>query len=127
MSIPRPRKGREPLNQTTGTPRTVPTATEDSPNQPARLKGDPTHGDIARRAYELLKNAAANQAASGRTGSRRNASSGGPCHEHTGNVKESAHGTDALQSGQIDAVAMARDLRQPSDQPHRPGDDRRAA
>jgi len=55
MSIPRPRKGREPLNQTAGTPRTVPTATEDSPNQPARLKGDPTHGDIARRAYELFE------------------------------------------------------------------------
>jgi hypothetical protein len=55
MSVPRRRKGREPLNQIAGTPATVPTATEDIPNQVEWLAGDPTHDDIARRAYELFE------------------------------------------------------------------------
>jgi hypothetical protein len=37
---------------------------------------------------------------------------------------QSSQGLPALQSSQIDSVAIASDLRQPSDQPHRPGDDR---
>jgi hypothetical protein len=76
MSVPRRRKGREPLNQIAGTPATVPTATEDIPNQVEWLAGDPTHDDIARRAYELFEERGGEPIASGRTGSRRNASCG---------------------------------------------------
>ena len=52
MSVMRRRNNREPRNQIAGTHATVPSATEDAPNQVERLAGDATHEDIARRAYE---------------------------------------------------------------------------
>jgi hypothetical protein len=50
----RRRKDREPLNQI-GTLATVPTATGDRPNAVERLAIEPTHKDIARRAYQLYE------------------------------------------------------------------------
>ena len=55
MSVPRRRKDREPLKQLVGTPATVPTATGDIPNPVERLARDPTHDEIARRAYQLFE------------------------------------------------------------------------
>jgi hypothetical protein len=53
MSMPhRRRKDRAPLNQVAGTPATVPTATGDIPNVVGSLANEPTHDDIARRAYQ---------------------------------------------------------------------------
>jgi hypothetical protein len=54
MPMPRRRrKDREPPYQIAGTPATVPQATGDVPNQVDPLASGPTHGDIARRAYQL--------------------------------------------------------------------------
>ncbi len=50
----RRRRDREPLNQI-GTLATVPTATGDNPNVVERLAIEPTHEDIARRAYQLFE------------------------------------------------------------------------
>ena len=56
MSTPRRRsKDREPLNQFVGTPATVPTATGDIPNLVGSLSREPTHDDIAHRAYQLYE------------------------------------------------------------------------
>jgi Protein of unknown function (DUF2934) len=49
------RKDREPLNQTVGTLATVPTATGDIPNPVESLAREPTHDEIARRAYQLYE------------------------------------------------------------------------
>jgi CheY-like chemotaxis protein len=54
MPTPRRRgKDREPSNQFAGTPATVPTATGNVPNTVESLASEPTHDDIARRAYQL--------------------------------------------------------------------------
>jgi hypothetical protein len=75
MSTPRRRRSdRAPLNQVVGTPATVPTATGAIPNPVDSLAREPTHDEIARRAYHLYEKRGGNAAASGRTGSRRNAS-----------------------------------------------------
>ena len=56
MSTPRRRrKDREPLNQIAGTLATVPLATGDVPTAVEGLTIDPTHQDIARRAYQLYE------------------------------------------------------------------------
>ena len=55
MSVPRRRNDREPLNQIADTPATEPTATGNIPNPVERLAGDPTHDEIARRAYQLFE------------------------------------------------------------------------
>lgn len=56
MGTPRRRrKDFEPLNQLAGTRATVPAATSDSPNPVERLAREPTHDEIARRAYELYE------------------------------------------------------------------------
>lgn len=51
----RRRKDQEPLTQTIGTPATVPSATGDSRNAVENLAIEPTHEDIARRAYQLYE------------------------------------------------------------------------
>ena len=52
MSTPRRRrKDQEPHNQVAGTPATVPSATSDIPSGIDSLAIEPTHEDIARRAY----------------------------------------------------------------------------
>ena len=48
------RKDQEPLNQI-GTLATVPTSTGESPKVVERLAIEPTHEDIARRAYQLFE------------------------------------------------------------------------
>lgn len=56
MSTPRRRRrDREPLNQIAGAPATVPAATGDIPNWVGSLAREPTHDDIARRAYQLYE------------------------------------------------------------------------
>ena len=55
MLTPRRRKDRETLAQIVGTPATVPSATGDNPNAVANLAVQPTHEDIARRAYQLYE------------------------------------------------------------------------
>jgi hypothetical protein len=56
MSTPRRRRrDREPLNEIAGTFATVPTATGDLPDRIERLASDPTHDEIARRAYQLYE------------------------------------------------------------------------
>ena len=56
MSSPlRRRKDREPLTEVGGTPATVPTATGEMPNPVGSLASEPTHEDIARRAYQLYE------------------------------------------------------------------------
>jgi hypothetical protein len=50
----RRRKDRAPLNQI-GTLATVPSATDDTPNAVESLAIEPTHEDIARRAYQLYE------------------------------------------------------------------------
>jgi hypothetical protein len=56
MSTPRRRrKDHEPLNQVVGTPATVPTATGEIPNPVESLASNPTHDEIARRAYQLYE------------------------------------------------------------------------
>ena len=47
----RRRRDGETLNQVAGTPATVPTATGDIRNPVGSLASEPTHDDIARRAY----------------------------------------------------------------------------
>ena len=55
MSTPRRhRKDQEPLTQSIGTPATVPSATDDIQNA-VGLAIEPTHEDIARRAYQLYE------------------------------------------------------------------------
>ena len=53
-TLHRRRKDQEPLNQI-GTLATVPIATGDSPSAVERLAIEPTHADIARRAYQLFQ------------------------------------------------------------------------
>jgi hypothetical protein len=53
MSISPHRNDREPLDPITGTPAAAPTATGDDPNPVERPAGDPTHDEIAGRAYDL--------------------------------------------------------------------------
>jgi hypothetical protein len=56
MSKPRRRRrDREPLNQLVGTPATAPIATGEIANSVERLASEPTHDDIARRAYQLYE------------------------------------------------------------------------
>lgn len=56
MSMPRRRRrDREPLTGIAGTPATVPAATGEMPNQVESLASEPTHEDIARRAYQLFE------------------------------------------------------------------------
>jgi hypothetical protein len=56
MQTPRRRRrDREPLNQAIGTPATVPTATGDIPNPVESFTREPTHDEIARRAYHLYE------------------------------------------------------------------------
>ena len=55
-STPRRRRtDREPLNLVVGTPATVPSATGAIPSAVESLAIDPTHEDIARRAYQLYE------------------------------------------------------------------------
>ena len=55
MSTPgRRRRDREPLNELVGTIATVPTATGDIPSLVGSL-AEPTHDDIARRAYQFYE------------------------------------------------------------------------
>jgi hypothetical protein len=62
MSTPqRRRKDRAPLNQVAGAPATVPIATGDIPNRVENLAREPTHDDIARRAYQLYEERGAEQ------------------------------------------------------------------
>jgi hypothetical protein len=57
MSRPRRRRrDREPLNQLVGTPAPVPTATGKTTSSVESLASEPTHDDIARRAYQLYEN-----------------------------------------------------------------------
>jgi hypothetical protein len=51
----RRRKDREPLNQVVGTLATVPSATGEFPKWFGTLPIDPSHEDIARRAYQLYE------------------------------------------------------------------------
>ena len=56
MSTPRRRRrDREPPTQMVGTPATVPNATGDIRNAVEHLAIEPTHEDIARRAYQLFE------------------------------------------------------------------------
>jgi Protein of unknown function (DUF2934) len=56
MSTPRRRrKDREQLNQVTGALATVPTATGEVPKWFETLAIEPSHEDIARRAYQLYE------------------------------------------------------------------------
>lgn len=56
MSTPRRRRrDREPLTPIVGTPATVPNATGDIRNAVEHLASEPTHEDIARRAYQLFE------------------------------------------------------------------------
>ena len=56
MTTPRRRRrDREPLSESVGTPATVPTATRDIPGGVEILASEPTHSDIARRAYQLYE------------------------------------------------------------------------
>lgn len=56
MSTPRRRrKDRKPLNQIVGTLATVPAAMGDIPNTVEGFAIEPTHEDIARRAYQLYE------------------------------------------------------------------------
>ena len=56
MSTPRRRrKDQEPLTHNIGTPATVPSATGDSRNAAENLAIEPTHQDIARRAFQLYE------------------------------------------------------------------------
>jgi hypothetical protein len=56
MSTPRRRrKDPEPLHQVVGTLATVPTATGKVPNWIETLAVEPSHEDIARRAYQLYE------------------------------------------------------------------------
>ena len=43
------------VNRSVGTPATVPTATGDTPNPVESLAREPTHDEIARRAYQLYE------------------------------------------------------------------------
>src|SRR5437762_7871226 len=54
-TLRRRRRDREPLNQFAGTLATVPTATGDIPNPVESLAREPTHDEIARRAYQLYE------------------------------------------------------------------------
>lgn len=51
----RRRKDQEPLAQIVGTPATVPSATSDVPDAVGTLAIEPTHEEIARRAYQLYE------------------------------------------------------------------------
>ena len=51
----RRRKDRDPLDQIAGTLATVPTAMGDIPSAVESLAIEPTHEDIARRAYQLYE------------------------------------------------------------------------
>ncbi|PYR68514.1 MAG: DUF2934 domain-containing protein [Acidobacteria bacterium] len=56
MSTPRRRRrDREPLPEIVGTPATVPNATGDIRNAVEHVAIEPTHEDIARRAYQLFE------------------------------------------------------------------------
>ena len=55
MSAQRRPKDRDPLNQIAGTLATVPTAMDDIPNAVEIVAIEPTHEDIARRAYQLYE------------------------------------------------------------------------
>jgi hypothetical protein len=56
MSMPRRRrKDQIPMTPIGGTPATVPSAMGDSPNGIETLAIEPTHEDIARRAYQLYE------------------------------------------------------------------------
>jgi hypothetical protein len=56
MSTPRRRrKDREPVNQTVSTPAAVPTATGEVANRLESLASEPTHDEIAQRAYQLYQ------------------------------------------------------------------------
>ncbi len=55
MSVMRRRNNREPLNQIAGPPDTVPSEREDTEKQVERPAGEPTHDDIARRAYKVFE------------------------------------------------------------------------
>jgi len=56
MTTPRRRRrDRQPLNQLVGTPATVPTATGDIPSLVGSFAREPTHDDVARRAYHLYE------------------------------------------------------------------------
>src|SRR5712692_3402775 len=56
MKTPRRRRrDREPLDQVAGTLATVPTATGDIRNPVESLAREPTHDEIARRAYQLYE------------------------------------------------------------------------
>jgi hypothetical protein len=56
MTTPRRRrKDQEPLNQLVGTPATVPTATGEVPKWIETFALEPSHEDIARRAYQLYE------------------------------------------------------------------------
>ena len=55
MSTPRRRKDQERLNQVVGTLDTAPTATDEIPNPTESVARQPTHEEIARRAYELYR------------------------------------------------------------------------
>jgi hypothetical protein len=54
MTTPQ-RRRRDRLNQVVGTPATVPTATGDMSNPVVNLASEPSHDDIARRAYALYE------------------------------------------------------------------------
>lgn len=56
MSTPRRRRtDQKPLTQIVGTPATVPSAMGDDRNAVENLAIEPTHEDIARRAYQLYE------------------------------------------------------------------------
>ena len=56
MSTPRRRrKDQTPLTQSVDMPATAPTATRDRPNVVEKRAVEPTHEDIARRAYQLYE------------------------------------------------------------------------
>jgi len=82
MSTPRRRRKDQPLNQEVGTLATVPIATGDIPNliesfARESLAREPTHDEIARRAYQLYEERGGEHGREWRTGSRRSVSCDG--------------------------------------------------